>query len=110
MRLWKDLRTNMMYWRFRHITRNRLRLKQWWNRRRSPSRPVAVPSPYRGVTGRYPTYGRTRQRSWMALAALVILLTALKVGVEQTVVNPGLVNALGILVIVGCMYWALRGV
>ena len=109
-KLWKDFRVNLMYWRFRHITRNRLRFRQWRNQHRSPSRPVTTPNPYRGYAATAPLYRRSRQRTWIALAALVILLTGLKVGVEQTIVNPGLVYALGVLIIVGCTYWALRSV
>jgi hypothetical protein len=109
MRLWKDFRTNMMYWRFRYVTRNRLRLRQWWNRRRSGSFSSAAPNPYRGQTGYRPTYRSSRQRSWIALGAMVILLTALTIGVEQTTINPGFVYLVGTLIVVGAIYWALRG-
>jgi hypothetical protein len=109
MRLWKDFRTNMMYWRFRYITRNRLRLRQWWHRRRSASASPVAPSPYRGYANYRPAYRTSRRRSWIALGAMVVLLTALTVGVEQTTINPGLVYLVGTLIVVGAIYWALRG-
>jgi hypothetical protein len=109
MRLWKDFRTNLMYWRFRHITRNRLRLRQWWHRRRSG--PAAPPgySPSRARGTAMPMYRSSRQRTWIALGAMVILLTALTVGVQQTTINPGFVYLIGTAIVVGCIYWALRG-
>jgi hypothetical protein len=110
MRLWKDFRTNMMYWRFRYVTRNRLRFRQWLNRRRSAPRAVPSYTGYRERGAAFRVYRSSWQRSWAALGAMVILLTALKVGVDQTTVNPGLVYALGTLVVVGCIYGALRGV
>ena len=109
MRVWKNFRTNMMYWRFRYVTRNRIRLRQWWNRRRSSARVVPGYSPYRGGVSAMPLYRSTRQRSWIALGALVILLTVLTVGVQQTTVNPVLVYVIGTAIVVGCLYWALRG-
>jgi hypothetical protein len=110
MRLWKDFRTNMMYWRFRYITRNRLRLRQWWHRRRATPRAVPRYGGYRERGTAYSSYRSTRQRTWIALGAMIVLLTALKVGVDQTTINPGLVYAVGTLIVVGAMYWALRGV
>jgi hypothetical protein len=110
MRLWKDFRTNLMYWRFRHITRNRLRLRQWRNRRRSSPRLAAAYSPYRGRPMYTPVYGASRQRSWIALGVMVVLLTGLSVGAQQTYINPTFVSLIGTLVVVGCVYWALRGV
>lgn len=110
MKMWKDFRTNLMYWRFRHVTRNRLRLRSWWQRRRTPRTPAGY-TPYRarGVSSR-PTYSaHSARRSWLSLTALVVLLTALSVGVRQTYISPGFVYIIGSLIVVGCIYWALRG-
>jgi hypothetical protein len=110
IRLWKRLRTNMMYWRFRYVTRNRLRMRQWWSRHkpaRRPARPV-----YSGARGRGTAafvYHGSARRSWTAMAALVILLTALTYLVGKTYVNPGLVYLAGTIVVVGSIYYALRG-
>lgn len=111
MKMWKDFRTNMMYWRFRHITRNRLLLRSWWQRRRSISRTPAGFAAYRerGLATQASYRYHSRQRSWIALGAMVILLTALSVGVRQTYVTPGFVYIIGSLVVVGSVYTALRG-
>lgn len=115
-RLWKDFRTNLMYWRFRHITRNRLRLRNWWmaRQRKSPRSPFngkRVASPYRerGAAS-YVTYRNSRRRSWIALAVIVIGLTALSTASGRWQVNGALIYALESLVVVGAIYWALRGV
>lgn len=113
VRWWKDLRTNMMYWRFRHVTRNRLRLRAWMaaRRRRPPQAAYggrqAVPFRPRGVaTAVY--YGRTQRRTWIAVGAMVVLLTALKTAAQQTYINPSLAYGAGALIVVAAIYWALR--
>lgn len=116
-RLWKDLKTNWMYWRFRYITRNRLRLRSWWNRRRpslgsrrSPSirtqRPVDSYRP-RGTAAF--VSGRSSKRAWALLLGMVIVLTALSAWATSTYVSPALVYGIGALVVVGTVYAALRG-
>lgn len=110
MKVWKSFRVNMMYWRFRYITRNRLRLRAWWNARRRPQRPSPAPYRERGSALYAYSGGATRTRSWTALLAMVVLLTALTVYVRTTLIAPGLVYAVGALIVVGCAYWALRGV
>jgi hypothetical protein len=104
-RLWKDFRTNLMYWRFRHITRNRLRVQSWWNRRRQPA-----PTPYRPRASATYVYPYTNRRSWIAFFALVILLTALTVLAKQVFINPTIVYGIGALIVVGTIYWAMRGI
>jgi hypothetical protein len=114
MRLWKDLRTNMMYWRFRHITRNRLRLKNWWARRRPTGGRSSIGAPAysrpfeRGLAAR--VYHGSQRRSLTAFAALIILLTALSALAHRVFISPGLVYLIGTLIIVGCVYYALRGI
>jgi hypothetical protein len=114
MKLWKDFRTNMMYWRFRHITRNRLRLKNWWARRRTSGHRSTLGAPNysrpfeRGLAAH--VYRSSQRRSLTAFAALVILLTALSALALRVYISPGLVYLLGSLIIVGCIYYALRGV
>ncbi len=107
-KLWKDFRVNLMYWRFRHVTRNRLRLQSWWNARRRPSRPV---SPYRERGSAMYASGRpgANRHSWLILLIMVVLLTALTVYANSTFIAPGLVYAVGALIVAGCIYWALRG-
>jgi hypothetical protein len=113
IKLWKDFRTNMMYWRFRHITRNRLRLRSWWQRhrparRQRPSIRSYSPPPYRGLAAR--VYPSTQRRSLMALGAMVVLLTALSVLGGQHAINGAIYAALQLLIIIGAVYWALRGI
>jgi hypothetical protein len=113
-RLWKDLRTNMMYWRFRHITRNRLRLKNWWSRTRpSGRRPRIRSTTYprsmeRGSAAR--VYRGSQRRSLTAFAVLVLLLTALSALAQHVYITPGLVYLMGTLIVVGSIYYALRGI
>lgn len=121
-KLWKDFRTNLMYWRFRHITRNRLRLKSWWARRRQPGNraklytadrtrgyaPYGYGSRERG-TAAY-VYGRSQRRSLIALAAMVILLTAASATAHRVYISPGIDYAINSLIIIGCIYYALKGV
>jgi hypothetical protein len=113
--MWKNFRTNMMYWRFRHITRNRLRLRNWWLRHR-PSRGTTRTTmrnvTYSGVRGRGSAsvvYRGSSRRSWIALAAMVIALTALEYGGGRSGLDSTLQYILGTLVVVGTIYYALRG-
>ncbi|MGH2442276.1 MAG: hypothetical protein ACRDFX_03810 [Chloroflexota bacterium] len=115
MKLWKDFRTNLMYWRFRHITRNRLRLRSWWSHQHLSGRLNRSPrtsTPYAGSrwrgTATYVQY-RSPKRTWMLLIGMVILLTLLQVWAQHTVIAPVLIYALGVLIVVGAMYTALRG-
>jgi hypothetical protein len=95
-----------MYWRFRYLTRNRLRLQSWWNRRRNP-RPAYGFRP-RGAAAM--VYRRSGRRSWTALLALVVLLTALSVSTQYVTYNGALYFALRMAIYIGCLYYALRGV
>ena len=106
-KLWKAFRISLMYWRFRHMTRNRLRFQSWWNVRRRTSRPV---SPYRERGTALHAYSRTSvsRKSWTALLVMVVLLTALRVYSDSTNIAPGLVYITGLAVIAGCIYWAVR--
>lgn len=112
MKIWKSFRVNMMYWRFRYITRNRLRLQAWWNARRRP-RVGAAPSGSRPRASAmyYPVgSGSSQRHSWIAFSALVVLLTALTSVAGRIYIAPTLVYAIGTLILVGCIYWGLRGV
>src|SRR5690349_931542 len=97
VRVWKSFRVNMMYWRFRYVTRNRLRLQSWWNARRRPARPT---SPYRERGSAMYAYARpsVNRRSWLALLVMVGLLTVLTVYANSTFIAPGLVYAAGALI------------
>jgi hypothetical protein len=105
MRLWKSFRTNMMYWRFRYITRNRLRLQSWYNRRRQPT--TATYRPRAAATF---VYRRSGRRTWMAVLAMVVLLTAVRVAGHYTTISGTVSYLVSTLIIIGCIYWALRGV
>lgn len=108
---WKEFRTNMMYWRFRHITRNRMRLRSWWQRHRPRARgAVPRPSMYRERGQASVVYRGSTRNSWTALLAMVSLLTALSVYVNHIFVNSGFVYLIESLIVVGSIYWALRGV
>src|SRR5579884_645740 len=101
-RLWKDFRTNLMYWRFRNITRNRLRLQSWWARRRQLS-PVPTARPYRPRGGATFVHRRTEKRSWIALFIMVLLLTGLGVVGKYLAISGSLIYALSALVVVGAI-------
>lgn len=114
-KLWKDFRTNLLYWRFRNITRNRLRLQNWWNTRRPGARRISRPpagyAPYRARgTAMYYTGGRSSRQTWIILMVMVALLTALTVAANSVVIFPGLVTAIGALIVVGAIYLAMRGI
>jgi hypothetical protein len=116
-RLWKDLKTNWMYWRFRYVTRNRLRLRSWWNRRRPSlgarrSGSIHVQRPrdtYRPQGSAAFVYGRSSKQAWGLLLSMVLALTALSAWANSTYVSPAVVYAIGSLVVVGAVYAALRG-
>lgn len=100
-RIWKDFRTNLMYWRFRHVTRNRLRL-QSWARHRGP-----VPTSRPRASATY-VYHRSGRRVWIILLVMVALLTALQALPRYVAIAPSLAWGLSALVVVGAIYWALR--
>lgn len=110
MKLWKDFRTNMMYWRFRYITRNRLRLQTWWSTKRRTRRPTIPASPYRerGMASSYRPYRSNAGRLWVLLLVMVALLTALKVIAAQTFILPGIAYAIGAAIVIASGYIALR--
>jgi hypothetical protein len=116
-RRWKEFKTNWMYWRFRYVTRNRLRLRSWWNHRRtamgthgSPrmrmQRPQATYRPRASAAFVHP---RSSKRAWGLLLGMVLALTALSAWANSTYVSPALVYGIGSLVVVGAVYVALRG-
>lgn len=100
-RIWKDFRTNLMYWRFRHITRNRLRLQTWARHRGS------VPVPRPRASAAY-VYHRSGRRVWIVLLVMVALLTAIQVLPQYVALAPSLSWGLSALVVVGAVYWALH--
>jgi hypothetical protein len=107
-KLWKDLKVNFMYWRFRNITRNRLRLQSWWASRRGRSGASPVYRP-RASALHYPRSSTRTRRSWIALLVMIALLTAVSVAGKQGAIPPGIGWAVDALVVVGCLYWAMRG-
>ena len=64
-RVLKNLRINFMYWRFRYITRNRLRLQSWL-RRKQPTHG------YRPRANAAVVYHRSGRRTWGFLLAMVL--------------------------------------
>jgi len=109
MKLWKAFRVNMMYWRFRYVTRNRLRFQAWMNSRRRPSTPSTSFRP-RASAMYYPTGSAGQRRSWEAFGGMIVLLTALTSIAGQIYISPSLVYAIGTLIIVLGIYVGLRGV
>ena len=103
MKLWKDLRTNLMYWRFRNITRNRLRLQSWWYRRRNPVQQ------YRPRGTATFVYRGSSRKVWVVLLLMVALLTAVSVAKSSIGLNPTIAYLLSACIIIGAIYWALRG-
>jgi hypothetical protein len=102
-RRWKNFRINLMYWRFRHITRNRLRLQTWYrSRRRQP-----VPS-YRPRGSAISVYRHSARRTWIILIALVAILTALRVLSWHVTIGSSLVFTLDALAVVLAVYLAIR--
>ncbi|GAC1467979.1 MAG: hypothetical protein NVS2B16_16550 [Chloroflexota bacterium] len=101
-RMIKDLRTNMMYWRFRYITRNRLRLQSAWYRRRQP-RPVYRPR----ATAPF-VYRRSSSKTWIALLVMVAMLTAISVATNRGYVPSGLNSLASVLVVIAAIYWATK--
>jgi len=102
-RLWKNFKTNFMYWRFRHLTRNRLRLQSWWYRRRQG------PKIYRPRATATFVISGSRRRSWTALGAMVVALTILRFYGEPRI-GSTFVYLLSSLIVIAALYWALRGV
>jgi hypothetical protein len=116
-RVWKNLKTNWMYWRFRYITRTRLRLRAWWNHRRASfagvrSRVLQIQRPgdtYRPRASAAFVSRRSSRRVWGLLLGMVLALTALSAWANSTYVAPAVVYGIGSLVIVAAAYAALRG-
>lgn len=102
IRLWKNFRINLMYWRFRHITRNRLRLQSWWNRRQQPARV------YRPRGSAAFVYRRSSGRAWIGLLILVSAMTAVTVIGRQLGLGGTIIYLLNITLIGGAIYWAVR--
>jgi hypothetical protein len=106
-KLWKNLRTNMMYWRFRYITRNRLRLRSWLALRKGPRMTIVPPRPRERAVASY-SYQHSARGTWLALLAMVLLLTGLKVLANYYYIIPSIVYAIGMLIVVGAIYLSLR--
>ena len=102
IRLWKNFRVNLMYWRFRHITRNRLRLQSWWNRRQMPARA------YRPRGSAAYVYRRSSRRAWIGLLIVVAVLTAITVAGRHLGLAETIIYLLNAVVVGGAIYWAIR--
>ena len=105
IQLWKNLRVNLMYWRFRHVTRNRLRLQAWLRQRRPPPRLGYRP---RG-SARVVRY-HNAQRTWAIFIALVVVLTALQILGARSEINGTLVWGLSVVAVIAALYAALQSV
>jgi|SRR5579875_786478 len=103
IQLWKNFRVNLMYWRFRHITRNRLRFQAWMRQRRQT--PVTGFRP-RG-SARIVRYHNS-QRTWVIFLIMVAVLTALQVAGSRSDISGTLLWGLSGLTIVAAIYAALR--
>lgn len=101
---WRNFRTSLIYWRFRYITRNRLRFRSWISRRNAPQM-VIVPRPR--ATASY-VHQHSVRRTWALLIGMTLILTALKVLASEVYIFPSLVYAVGALVVVGAVYSAVR--
>lgn len=106
--VWKTFRVNMMYWRFRHVTRNRLRFQSWYRRRQPVRMPRSKPSAYRASAS--VVYRRSSRRTWAALLVMVVVLTALQYLGNHSNLGSSLIWGLSSLVVVGAIYWALRSI
>jgi hypothetical protein len=102
-KLWKNFRINFMYWRFRNITRNRLRLQAWYHRKQ----PVRT---YRGRGTAAYVYRGSSQRTWIAVLVMVCILTALRVLGNHYSTSPTLILLVSLLVVIGTLYWTVRGI
>lgn len=90
-----------MYWRFRHVTRNRLRVQNWMRRKRPAT-------PYRPRATAATVYRHSSKRVWIALLVLVAILTLLGQAGSRYGLNPMLVYVLSAVVVIGSLYWAVR--
>ena len=102
--LWKSFRTNMMYWRFRYITRNRLRFQSWLARRRQPQQQRGFRPRASAVSVAY----SSRRVTWIAIGVMAVLLALLRTYGDRFI-SPSLIWPLGTLIVVLAIYWALRG-
>jgi len=105
IQLWKNFRVNLMYWRFRHVTRNRLRFQAWLRQRRTPPSLGYRP---RG-SARVVRY-HSPQRTWAVFIAMVVILTALQVLGGQSEINGTLVWGLSAVTVIAALYAALQSV
>lgn len=109
---WKHLRTNWMYWRFRYVTRNRLRLRNWWSHHRL-GRPGARSVPYSGVRGRGTASvlrytDSSSRRSWLIFLVMTAMLTAVHMAVAKGVLAGSIGGVVDTVIVVGALYIALR--
>ncbi|HEX8917512.1 MAG TPA: hypothetical protein VF898_03335 [Chloroflexota bacterium] len=106
-RLWNRLYNNhIIYWRFRYVTRTRLRLQSWYRRRR----PGVPTRQYRPRASASVVRYQTSRRSWLILALMVCALTALSVIGHRTDVNHLLIYVAQVGVILASLYAAVQGV
>jgi hypothetical protein len=115
MRIWKAFRINLMYWRFRYVTRNRLRFQNWYHRRfRSGGGSRTGFGGYgragygnwreRG-TAAY-VYRSSGKRTWTILLVAMVIITAIR----SSSISPTLAFGLSTLVLIAAAYWAMKGV
>ncbi|MGH2447996.1 MAG: hypothetical protein ACRDFS_05270 [Chloroflexota bacterium] len=105
----KSLRVNLMYWRFRYITRNRMRLQAAWYRHRQPHNRTYAQQQFKPRGSASTLYRSSATRTWIIFVAMVIILTIFSVAGTQTTVNGTLLYGLMALTVVGAIYLALRG-
>ncbi|MGI8968517.1 MAG: hypothetical protein ACR2GA_05360 [Chloroflexota bacterium] len=108
--IWKEFRTNTMYWRFRYVTRNRLRLRSWWLHNKPNSRTMRSAQQWRprasAATPMYVQEGSVR-RTWIVFLVMVACLTAIRIAGQNTSLNPTLGSIADALIIVAAIYAAL---
>jgi hypothetical protein len=110
-RIWKGVKVWFLYWRFRNITRNRLRLQAWYRKRQPMGgyRPRGISYDTRPRASAAYVYRRSSGRSWALLLGMVVILTLLRYLGNQGELSSTLVYALSTLTVVLALYAALRG-
>jgi len=82
--VFKRLREEWMYWRFRNITRNHQRLRIWLRQRRpSRARVQTMPHPRARGAAQYTPYRQTGNRGLLFVALVAAVLTIANVALPR---------------------------
>ncbi len=109
--VFKKLREEWMYWRFRNITRNRQRLRIWLRQRR-PSRAKVNTMPHPRARGAalYSPYRTTGNRGLLFVAIVAAVLTVANVALPRLGVTNTLLSDLLLLFAITYAYLRLARV